>query len=89
MDQWCEHYKRDPKTIARSINLHFQMTSTDDPDQEPSQRGGLWGRPQQVIDQMAAYVDAGAQRVNIAVRPPVDWQAMQSYVEDVMHAFRD
>ena len=88
LDQWCEHYQRDPKTIARSVNLHFQMTSRDDPDKQPDQGGGLWGRPQQVIDQIGGYAEAGAQRVNIAVRPPLDWHAMQSYVEDVMPAFR-
>jgi alkanesulfonate monooxygenase SsuD/methylene tetrahydromethanopterin reductase-like flavin-dependent oxidoreductase (luciferase family) len=88
LDEWCEHYKRDPKTLERSINLHFQMTTTGSPDQKPEQGGGLWGRPQQVIDQIGAYVDAGAQRVNVAVRPPLDWHAIQQYVEDVMPPFR-
>lgn len=88
LDEWCEHYKRDPKTLERSVNLHFQMSSTGDPDAQPEQRGGLWGRPQHVIDMIGEYVDAGAQRINIAVRPPLDWDALQSYVEDVMPAFR-
>ncbi len=88
LDQWCEHYQRDPKTLERSVNLHFQMTSTGNPDQQPEQGGGLWGSPQHVIDMIGEYVDAGAQRVSIAVRPPVDMDALQSYIEDVMPAFR-
>ena len=51
-------------------------------------QGGLVGSPQQVIDRIGEYVDAGAQQVNIAFRPPVDWQALQSYIEEVMPAFR-
>jgi alkanesulfonate monooxygenase SsuD/methylene tetrahydromethanopterin reductase-like flavin-dependent oxidoreductase (luciferase family) len=88
LDEWCEHYKRDPRTLERSINLHFLMTSTGDQDAAPEQRGGLWGRPQHVIDQIGEYIEAGAQRVNIAVRPPLDWDALHSYTEDVMPAFK-
>ncbi len=43
---------------------------------------------QQVIDQLGAYVDAGAQRINVAVRPPLDWDALRQYTEEVMKAFR-
>jgi alkanesulfonate monooxygenase SsuD/methylene tetrahydromethanopterin reductase-like flavin-dependent oxidoreductase (luciferase family) len=88
LDEWCEHYKRDPKTLERSINLHFQMTSTGNPEEKPSQGGGLWGRPQQVIDMIGEYADAGALRINVAIRPPLDWDAIQSYAEDVLPVFK-
>jgi alkanesulfonate monooxygenase SsuD/methylene tetrahydromethanopterin reductase-like flavin-dependent oxidoreductase (luciferase family) len=55
----------------------------------PAQRdGAVWGEPQQVIDRMGEYVDAGARGINVVIRPPVDWEALQSYAEDVMPAFR-
>lgn len=90
LDEWCERYDRDPASIEKSVNLHFLMSSkgaasTDNPR---GRDGGLWGEPQQVIDRIGEYVDGGAVRVNIAIRPPVDWDALQSYVEDVMPAFR-
>ena len=90
LDDWCEKQGRDPKTIEKSVNLHFLMSSKGQQRETPFQRagGGLSGEPQQVIDRMAEYIDGGAQRINIAIRPPVDWDALQEYVEDVMPAFR-
>src|SRR5205823_3856028 len=49
---------------------------------------GRRGEPRQVIDTLAEYVEAGAQRISVAIRPPVDWDALQSYIEEVMPAFR-
>jgi hypothetical protein len=40
-----------------------------------------------VIETIGEYVDAGAQLVTFAVRPPLDWDALQSFIEDVMPAF--
>jgi hypothetical protein len=34
------------------------------------------------------YVDAGAQTLTFALRPPIDWDAVHSFVEDVTPAFR-
>lgn len=91
LDEWCAHYRRDPASIERSVNLHFLMSSTGD---DPAARlgpiaaqGGLAGSPQQVIDAIGQYVDAGAAQVNIAFRPPVDWDALQQFVDEVMPAF--
>jgi F420-dependent oxidoreductase-like protein len=92
LDEWCEKHGRDPKTIEKSVNLHFLMSSKGPRDtsrlREGAAAGGVAGEPQQVIDKMGQYVDAGAQRINIAFRPPVDWEALQEYIEDVMPAFR-
>jgi hypothetical protein len=40
-----------------------------------------------VIDQVGAFQDAGVTRLNIAIRPPVDWDALQAYIEEVMPKF--
>jgi F420-dependent oxidoreductase-like protein len=92
LDTWCEKQDRDPKSIEKSVNLHFLMSSGGGADtsrlRPGSVAGGLSGEPQQVIDKIGEYIDGGAARVNIAIRPPVDWDALQEYVEDVMPAFR-
>jgi alkanesulfonate monooxygenase SsuD/methylene tetrahydromethanopterin reductase-like flavin-dependent oxidoreductase (luciferase family) len=85
-DEWCERLGRDPKSLERSTLLHFQMSSG--PPQARAREGSLWGEPQQVIDQLGAYVDARAQRISISVRPPLDWDAIHSFLEDVVPAFR-
>lgn len=92
LDMWCEKQGRDPRSIERSVNLHFLMSSTGAADtsrlRPGAVAGGLSGEAQQVIDRIGEYIDGGAQRVNIAIRPPVDWDALQEYIEDVMPAFR-
>lgn len=89
LDRWCDHYKRDPKSVHRSVNLHFLMSSKgEDRSKTPMAEGGLMGSAQQVIDRVGDYVDAGAEQVNIAIRPPVDWDALQTFIDEVMPAFK-
>jgi alkanesulfonate monooxygenase SsuD/methylene tetrahydromethanopterin reductase-like flavin-dependent oxidoreductase (luciferase family) len=91
LDEWCEKVGR-RRPIEKSVNLHFLMSSKGPRDlgalREGAAAGGLQGEPQQVIDKMGQYIEGGAQRINIAIRPPVDWEALQEYIEDVMPAFR-
>jgi F420-dependent oxidoreductase-like protein len=91
LEQWCNHYVRDPAEVERSVNLHFQMSSTGN-DQTAklgaaAVEGSLSGSPQQVIDQVTGFVEGGADRVNLAIRPPVDWGALDQFVAEVMPAF--
>jgi len=89
LDEWCEKQERDPRSIEKSVNVHFLMSSHGAQQLDPRQAaGGVSGEPQQVIDRIGEYIDGGAQRVNIAIRPPVDWEALQEYIEDVMPAFQ-
>jgi alkanesulfonate monooxygenase SsuD/methylene tetrahydromethanopterin reductase-like flavin-dependent oxidoreductase (luciferase family) len=87
LTQWCEKSGRDPASIDRSVQLHFLMSSRGK-DPGPQRDIGIWGEAQQVIDRLGEYADGGAHGVNVAIRPPVDWDALQSYAEDVMPAFR-
>jgi alkanesulfonate monooxygenase SsuD/methylene tetrahydromethanopterin reductase-like flavin-dependent oxidoreductase (luciferase family) len=44
------------------------------------------GTPQQAIETLKTYEEAGASQVNIGIRPPVEWDAMQAFVEEVIPA---
>lgn len=83
--QACESLNRDPVEIDTSVNLGFYMNSTRTPDVAPN--GSLTGGVQQAIDTIGAYQDVGVAGINIAFRPPVDWDALQSYIEEVMPVF--
>ena len=83
--QACEAIGRDPAAIDTSVNLGFYMNSDRTPD--VAANGSLTGGAQQAIDTIGAYSDVGVAGVNIAIRPPVDWDALQRYIEEVMPAF--
>jgi F420-dependent oxidoreductase-like protein len=96
VDSHLGKFKREPKDIERSVNLHFMMASTPGIQALMKQRydrmadtqrdGALMGSPQQVVDRIKEYDAAGAQGVNIAFRPPVDWDAFESFIENVFPA---
>jgi F420-dependent oxidoreductase-like protein len=92
LDEWCEHYERDPASIHRSVNLHFAMSSRGEADTSRlgpgALEGSVHGNPREAAERMTEYVERGAQQINIAIRPPVDWDALASYVAEVMPAFR-
>jgi F420-dependent oxidoreductase-like protein len=98
LDRWCEREGRDPRALARSVNLGFQMGADaasaarkrEPVDRLPEARreGELVGTPRQVVDRLGEYRQAGVGQVNLGVPPPVDWEALSAFVEEVMPAFR-
>ena len=101
LNRWCEVEGRDPTRITRTINLGFHMgTSSADADGKRAafersygkravvQRPGmLFGTPAEVVDRINEYMEAGAQGINIALRAPFDWDAIQAFHEEVIPAF--
>jgi F420-dependent oxidoreductase-like protein len=94
VDQTCDKIKRDPRSIRRTVNLGFYMgadAKSAEKNRERTKRftaeqqGGLLvGTVQEVADKMEKYVQAGAQGINIAIRPPVDWDAFEAFIEQIM-----
>lgn len=102
LDSECEKADRDPASIRRTINLQFLVGTTESKVAEIRKRtveswgpmaervmdGALIGTPDQVVEQIGAYRDAGADGVNIALRAPWDPESIDAYIEDVLPAFR-
>ncbi|MEO6044272.1 MAG: TIGR03560 family F420-dependent LLM class oxidoreductase [Tepidiformaceae bacterium] len=102
LDMWCEKEGRDPATIERNVNLSFHMAASPAhlPTAEAQfrnvwgaasdvmrKRGVVGGLADEAIDLVGKLGDAGAARVNIAIRPPVDWEALHAWTEQVIPAF--
>jgi F420-dependent oxidoreductase-like protein len=93
LDRACEKVKRDPATLTRTVNLHFLMGANEKSIKVGRERfaampdthrqGALLGGKQEAIDRMAEYMEVGAQGLNIAFRPPVDWDSYQQFLEEV------
>lgn len=95
LDRWCEEEHRDPKDLARMVNLGFylktdtalakgqraQFSAQWGSMAEVLQDGMLFGTPHQAIDRIGQYVEAGAERIVFdLLQTPFDWEAMQGFV---------
>ena len=83
--QECEAIDRDPAELETSVNVGFYMNADKAPDINPA--GSLVGGPQQAVERIGEYVDSGVGGLNIAFRPPVDWDALDAFIEEVLPAF--
>jgi F420-dependent oxidoreductase-like protein len=88
----CEKVGRDGAEIERTVNVALAWKDDD----LVRQFGGaaeyigstaLKGSTQQVIDQVAAYRDAGAETVIVALRAPFDVEGLDRFAEEVLPAF--
>ena len=102
LDHWCEVDDRDPATIRRGANVAFHMC-LDQPgvERERTKIAADWGpqadriaegsllcTPANAAEHIMAYVDNGADAVNVALRAPWDAEALDAYVEEVVPAVR-
>ena len=77
------------KTEAAAAEAERQRFLTQwGPLAELLEGGMLFGTPQQAVERVGEYFEAGASRVTIALRAPFEWEALQGYIEEVLPAFR-
>jgi alkanesulfonate monooxygenase SsuD/methylene tetrahydromethanopterin reductase-like flavin-dependent oxidoreductase (luciferase family) len=98
LDEWCEREGRDPRTLLRTVNVSFYMGADARGAERgealyrrhwpKDERGGhLRGTPEDAIEMLGRYRDAGVARLNLAFRQgPYDWEALQAFAEVVMPA---
>jgi alkanesulfonate monooxygenase SsuD/methylene tetrahydromethanopterin reductase-like flavin-dependent oxidoreductase (luciferase family) len=99
LDGLCEKEGRDPRSLARSINLGFHMGADAASASrkrealfsrltEGQRHGQLVGTPRDIVARLGEYVEAGIGQVNLGVPPPVDWEALAVFTQEVIPAFR-
>lgn len=77
LDEHCAAVGRDPTEVRRAVNVGLAWSEESLQSQfgglaEGVRPGVLTGSEQEVVDKIGAYVEAGAQQVNVAVRAPFD-----------------
>lgn len=103
LDDWCASEGRDPAEVKRATQLGFYMAATDDQptiaaasgkmvqqlgQQAHTRRAGqLTGGPREVAEIIADYAAHGVTALNIAIRPPIDWAALEAFVGAIMPRF--
>lgn len=102
LDEYCERLGRDPREIERNVNLSFHLASGPDDIPRSEQhfreswgpaaerireRGAVTGTAGRAIDLVGRFADTGVARVNISVRPPLDWDSLHAWSQQVIPAF--
>ncbi len=102
LDRWCHDVGRDEGEIARTVNVGFYMGADAKGAARAEERyqqewgadtrgfaGFLRGTPSHAAELANEYREAGAERLNIAVRgAPYDWDALAAFAEQVIPAVR-
>jgi F420-dependent oxidoreductase-like protein len=101
LTQWCEREGRLPQAVTRTVNLGLAIgrNAVDAQRKRDAltqqfgaaasflEPGMLIGTPQEVIDRIGAYVQAGAEWIILALRAPFDMEGLQVFIDEVMPAF--
>jgi alkanesulfonate monooxygenase SsuD/methylene tetrahydromethanopterin reductase-like flavin-dependent oxidoreductase (luciferase family) len=101
LDRWCERERREPRSIARTVNVGFYIGADDACRARAADRfrtewgaaetrtGFLRGSTGDAAALIAGYRDAGAEQLNITLRAgPYDWDALTAFAEEVLPSFR-
>ena len=102
LEQWCEEAGRDPAQIRRAVNLAFNLGVDEaEVERQRQQFAADWGgvaerisggallcTPDQAVERLAEYRDAGVDEINIALRAPWREEALDAYLSEVMPQVR-
>ncbi len=102
LDGHCEAEGRDPSSVRRTINLQF-MLAVDEAGAaaaraQVEEQWGAWapnvlagalaGTPDEAIERILAYHEAGAAQLNVALRAPWQAEALDAYLDHVVPGVR-
>jgi probable F420-dependent oxidoreductase len=92
LDGHCEREERDPATITRTANVGLARTPEDLSAQfgaiaEFVRPGVLMGSPDEMVDHIGRYVEAGAEWVILALRAPFDREGLEWFAAEVLPVF--
>lgn len=102
LNHWCEDENRDPASLKRAANVTFNLGLSEQEVHQQRQRlqddwgsqaarieqGALLCTPDQAVDRMMEYAEAGADEINIALRAPWNDEALDAYLTDIMPKLR-
>jgi F420-dependent oxidoreductase-like protein len=102
LTQWCEKEGRDAWHVLRTINLGLALGRNEAEASRKREglraqfgaalpfieAGMLIGTPQEVVDRIGAYVQAGADWIIVALRAPFDVEGLHVFIDAVMPAFQ-
>ena len=93
LDEHCVRIGRDPATITKSVNVGMAFS-----DEELTRQFGAMsdyirpsvftGSVQQMVDHAAAFVEAGAEWLILAMRAPFDRAGLDRFAAEVLPAIR-
>ena len=101
LEQWCELHGRNTDEITPTVNVGFYL-GTDEMKANKKKKlfqekwgvkgpevakGMLFGTAKDAIERIRQYEEAGADGLNIALRSPFDWPAIQVFLEEVLPVF--
>jgi alkanesulfonate monooxygenase SsuD/methylene tetrahydromethanopterin reductase-like flavin-dependent oxidoreductase (luciferase family) len=92
LGEHCERAGRDPSSITKAVNVGLAYSEDDLEAQfgggmsQYVRPGVLMGSTQEMIDQIGAYGDGGAEWVIIARRAPFDADSIDRFAADVLPA---
>jgi len=89
LERACATHQRDIAEIESSVNVGFYMGDNAAPPPEPMASGALCGSSQAVIDRIGLYCRAGVNGLNLAIRPPIDWDALETFIAEVLPEFHE
>ncbi|MCX7620826.1 MAG: TIGR03560 family F420-dependent LLM class oxidoreductase [Acidimicrobiales bacterium] len=94
LDEHCERVGRDPAEIVRTVNVGLAFDESELHDQfgpiaEFVRPGVLMGSPQEMVDRIGAYTEAGASWVIVAVRAPFRVEALERFAAEVIGVMGD
>ncbi len=93
LDAHCERLGRDPSEITKSVNIGMAFSDEELVRQfgamaEPIRPSVFTGNVQQMVDHAAAFCEAGAEYLILALRAPFDYEGLERFAAEVMPAIK-